>query len=114
MSEKPTGDDLPAGVTVELDEGKPGSDNRIVKVRVVGEDGKAKTYVLGRPKTPSVAYDFGDQATQPSDVSFRDACVGLIPDLIGEQVEWKGEYHQASTWPQEVTSYRMELPPHGP
>ncbi|HSY16156.1 MAG TPA: hypothetical protein VK816_09230 [Jatrophihabitantaceae bacterium] len=107
-------DDLPDNVETESATGKPGSDNRTVKVRVVGEDGKSKTYVLGRPRTPSVAYDFGDHGSQPSDPIFRDACVALIPDLIGEQAEWKDEYHQTSTWPRETLNFRMELPPHGP
>lgn len=91
----------------------PGSD-RTVKVRVRGEDGRAaKTFVLGNPRTPTVAYDFGDDAEHPSDPTFRDACVKLIPDLIGEEVDWKAEYHEAATWPKDYLDYRMELPPHG-
>ena len=105
----------PSDRVEELDDdqqSKTPTADRTVKVRVRGENGRgAKTFNLTNPRTPTIAYAFGDGGSQPSDPEFRDACVALIPDLLGEEVDWKDTYHQASKWPDENLEFRMKLPP---
>lgn len=69
------------------------------KVRVVGEDGRSKSFVLGKEGTPRITQHLSDGDPAPSDEEFRSAALRLGKEhakrIFGE--EWDNSY-QSGAW----------------